>query len=318
MATPIHKVKARVDADGALDHKALFLLIHQEGETILLDEARRVLLMAHPRVDVSRFDAMAKDILDLFSGKFPGYRACNTLYHDLAHTLETLLAMVRLCHGAALAGNDLPPRDLLLGAAAALMHDTGYIQKTSDKEGTGAKYTVEHVPLSADFAGWYLKTHGFGEKDAARVRSMILCTDLAMEIADIPFPDSRAELLGKMLASVDLLGQMASRIYLEKLLYLYQEFTEGKTGGFSSERDLLEKTRGFFGYMEERLGGSLGGVYRYMPRHFSAAFGVDVDPYYQYAQKNLEYLVSLLNGGYDHREELKRRGIFADIERREE
>ena len=39
------------------------------------------------------------------------------------------------------------------GMLAILMHDTGYLKKRGDNEGTGAKYTLTHVDRSIQFAG---------------------------------------------------------------------------------------------------------------------------------------------------------------------
>ena len=39
-----------------------------------------------------------------------------------------------------------------LGLLGILMHDTGYLKRTEDMQGTGAKYTLTHVRRSAEFA----------------------------------------------------------------------------------------------------------------------------------------------------------------------
>jgi hypothetical protein len=39
------------------------------------------------------------DSANLFRGEYPGYRACDTLYHDMQHTLDVTLAMARLING---------------------------------------------------------------------------------------------------------------------------------------------------------------------------------------------------------------------------
>ena len=38
------------------------------------------------------------------------------------------------------------------GLLAILLHDTGYLKKRDDPQGTGAKYTASHVNRSMDFA----------------------------------------------------------------------------------------------------------------------------------------------------------------------
>ena len=74
---------------------------------------------------------------------------------------------------------------------------------------------------------------------------------------------------------------MADRLYLEKLIYLYSEFREGKVPGFESEFDLFKKTESFYeDISKKRLSEELGGVSNFMKIHFKHRFGVDRD-YYQ-------------------------------------
>ena len=39
------------------------------------------------------------DFERLFTGRFPGYKGCDTTYHDLQHTLDMTLALARLVAG---------------------------------------------------------------------------------------------------------------------------------------------------------------------------------------------------------------------------
>ena len=39
------------------------------------------------------------DFERLFSGRFPGYKGCDTTYHDVQHTLDMTLALARLVAG---------------------------------------------------------------------------------------------------------------------------------------------------------------------------------------------------------------------------
>ena len=84
------------------------------------------------RVDASTdqelLDKVFFDIRRLFSGDFPGYRRCNTEYHDYQHTTDVFLAMARLIHGAILEKHQFRAHDITLGLFGALLHDTGYIQ----------------------------------------------------------------------------------------------------------------------------------------------------------------------------------------------
>ena len=94
-------------------------------------------------------DAAFADFERLFTGQFPGYLGCDTVYHDMQHSLDDTLAMARL-----LAGYDrshTPEQRLgadraLLGLVVALFHDSGYIRQTDDTQHrNGAEFTRTHV-----------------------------------------------------------------------------------------------------------------------------------------------------------------------------
>ena len=66
--------------------------------------------------------------------------------------------MARMLRGRHLANThpQITQRLFQLGVIAILMHDTGYLKKRGDTEGTGAKYTFVHVIRSCAFAASYL------------------------------------------------------------------------------------------------------------------------------------------------------------------
>ena len=124
---------------------------------------------------------------DLYHGNFPGYKACNTGYHDFSHATATFLAMTRLIHGAALDGSLFSASNVVAGLAAAILHDVGYIQEADDREGTGAKHKAIHEQRSMDFLGRHGKAFGLSADEISAGRSLILCTDMQEDIAYIPF-----------------------------------------------------------------------------------------------------------------------------------
>ena len=136
-------------------------LIYVENPPEILAEVRKVVSLILPQFDFNPFEQVFDDILKLFAGNYPGYRKCNTLYHDLTHTMDCLLVMARLMHGAFVNGVNFTERDVNLGLISALMHDTGYIQTIDDDKGTGAKYTLTHIKRSMEFMEKYFREHGF-------------------------------------------------------------------------------------------------------------------------------------------------------------
>jgi hypothetical protein len=82
--------------------------------------------------------------------------------------------------------------------------------------------------------------------------AMIHCTDINCDPASVPFDDEIGAQLGKILATADILAQMADRTYLEKLLYLYCELDEAKISEFGDEVDLLHQSEYFYIRMPDR------------------------------------------------------------------
>ena len=132
--------------------------------------------------------------------------------------------MARMIHGAHANGVDFKPRDIILGQIAALMHDVGYIQRHCETEGTGARFAMVHIRRGIAFMRTYMRARGYADFDYRKCRAAVLCTDLGLSIPSINFPTRGNELMGKMLAAADLIGQTADRCYLEKLMFLYLEF----------------------------------------------------------------------------------------------
>jgi hypothetical protein len=256
------------------------------------------------------FDAAER----LYNGGFPGYRACNTAYHDFDHAVDTFLAMARLIHGAVLDNESFDKRQIITALIAAIVHDAGYIQEKSDTRGTGARHKVNHEQRSMDF----LSRHGYGfglsAEEIEAGRSIILCTDMDADISAIPFSSARIELLGRMLGTADLMAQLAGRLYLEKLLFLYYECEEAGIGDYENEVDMLHKSVDFYDLFYERLKTSLGGADRFMRLHFASRWGIDKDLYHEVIARKKNYLRKILKmHPADPRDHLRRGGIVKKI-----
>jgi hypothetical protein len=214
--------------------------------------------------------------IEVFTGNYRDYQAVDARYHDFEHTLQGTLCLARLLRGRHFA-RELPrltPRMFQLGIVAILLHDTGYLKKRSDTEGTGAKYTVTHVDRSARFAAELLGEKGFALGEIIAVQNMIHCTGLNNRPSEIAFQNELEKTVGFALATADLLGQLAADDYVEKLPILYSEFAEAarftndKThfvASFSGADDLIQKTPDFWGnYVQNRLNQEFGGMQRFL------------------------------------------------------
>lgn len=213
---------------------------------------------------------------DCFTGTFDDYQPIDAHYHDFEHTLQGTLCLARLLNGRHRAGVGpvLTQAMFELGLLAILLHDTGYLKKGGDREGTGAKYTLHHVSRSAEFADQLLRQKGFDRPAINAVQNMIRCTGVNVDLVAIPFQSELERVVGFALSTADLLGQMAAGDYVDKLPVLYEEFAEsdrhygGKSGGlgaFASARELLQKTPAFWiDHVKPKIENDFGGLYKFL------------------------------------------------------
>jgi hypothetical protein len=263
------------------------------------------------------FERCFDDTLRLFTGKYAGYQSCKTEYHDLRHTMTVLLATARMIHATVLDGRAVSPHIAELALLAAMMHDTGYIQGEGES-GRGGQYTLVHVERSVEFFETYGKTLGLTRQDRERCGCMISATSLSINPESIPFPDEDTQLAAGLVATADLLGQLADRIYLEKLLFLYQEFREAGVLTFASELDLLTQTNAFYSTVRQRIDDTLGGLDHCLQLHFRERWGIGRDLYRDAIALNIQFLDSLVNKHReDYRNRLKRGGIVERIKHAE-
>ena len=281
------------------------------------DEVLYLFEAMNPGADQAVLAAAFVDTIKLFNGDFKGYHSCKTPYHDLTHTLSVFLATARLMHGACLEHQQFKHDSIVLGLITALFHDTGLIQTEDDTEGTGAKYSIGHEARSIRFTKLYLSDRNLFSKYLDDCAHIIGCTIMGLSTKEIAFRSDETRLMGYMLGSADLLAQMADRLYLEKLLYLYREFVEGGMPGFHSELDLLKSTESFYrDVSKKRLNEELGGVASLMRVHFQDRLGEDRDFYEESIKKNIDYLRRILfQYEEDYRQMLRRAGIVASLEK---
>jgi hypothetical protein len=155
----------------------------------------------------------------------------------------------------------------------------------------------------------YIDEHHLPSNYVTMLEPMMSGTDPALKFSRIEFPDERARLLGQILVTADLTGQMADRTYLEKLLFLYLDFKEAHFGNYHDMLDLLRQTNTFYGATREKLDGALGGMYRNLSLHFKDMMGVDNNYYLESIEKNIAYLSKVIARDEEYLSMLKRGGI---------
>ncbi len=286
-------------------------LLKSSQPQYILNEVKRIFLFSYSSHLFSSVMGNFKHIVSLFTGKFPGYQKCNTEYHNLGHTLDALLAAARLIDGYNISGSKMDENLAVNLLLAALFHDTGYIQESWDMEGTGAKYTKIHVERSMTFIQKNNARLGLSLNDAEIISKIISCTGLQVNWKEISFKNHEEEVAGAILGTADLLGQMADRLYLEKLLFLYYEFREAGIQGYDTEYDIIKKTVGFYEITMDKFKENLMNVYEYAQAHFKERFGIDRNLYIDSIQKHIAYLNKIIE---DHttnfRKKLKRKSEY--------
>ena len=79
-----------------MDECQLSSLVQAESPWSVLEEVQEITRLVDKGFDFKPVRSVFEDVVDLFEGHYPGYRACNLEYHNLQHTTDTMLAMARL------------------------------------------------------------------------------------------------------------------------------------------------------------------------------------------------------------------------------
>jgi hypothetical protein len=252
--------------------------------TAVSGEVHRIYLDLYPRGSTALLERAFTDCSDLYAGEYPGYRRCDTTYHDLQHVLDVTLAMARLMNGYERSrdrGQAIGERVFRFGIVTALFHDIGYLRHRNDtRHRNGAEYTLKHVSRGARFLEQYMAEVGMPDL-ASVAGNVIHFTGYEIPVQKINVPSQLYHTIGNMLGTADIIAQMADRCYLEKCRdRLYPEFvagglaSEGNRGTgrstvlFHSAKELLTKTPSFYRTAIVRLSDQLGAAYRYLQRHF--------------------------------------------------
>ena len=255
----------------------------------------------YPGIDPAPLERAFGDFKALFEGDYPGYLACDTLYHDMRHTLDMTLAVARLVdghdRGCAMADR-LGARRAVLAVLIALLHDSGYLRRSGESlVENGAVFTRTHVSRGADFIAGYLPKVGFSAEAGLAAR-LVHFTGYEMELDDIPVDDPKDRMVGCLVGTADLIGQMSDRMYLEKCReFLYKEFVWGHVARerlpdghevvrYASPEDLIIKTPGFYDYVSRvRIQRKLGNVDRFAEAHFDGP-----NLYQAEIERNMDFL----------------------------
>jgi hypothetical protein len=262
-------------------------------------EVKRIYLDLYPDASTQPLDRSFLDVARLFRGEYPEYRACDTGYHNLQHTLDVTLAMARLMDGYERSRDRTEPigsRLFSFGVVTALLHDIGYLRHANDtRHRHGAEYTLKHVSRGGRFIEHYMDKVGMQEL-AGVAKQIVHFTGYERPVHRIKVPNLMFRMLGNMLGTADIIAQMADRCYLEKCRdRLFPEFVFGglaaknesdrrRSVQFRSQEDLLSRTPNFYKTATVRLNEHLGGAHSFIQRHFGGQ-----NLYLEEIDKNIHY-----------------------------
>src|ERR1700693_700517 len=240
-------------------------MFHPQSYLATTELTNRVLREAFGEAQTNLCNGLIIFSFDLFHGKIPDFQPCDTAFHDFEHTMQATAAVADLlaAHRQKPVIATLKQRDWELTIAAAILHDTGYLKRRNDVGGSGAKYSAIHVGRSCFHAWDLLPPFGFTHDELRQIQNAICATAISVSMEELPFRYSREWLIGALVATGDMLGQMAAEDYPERLAGLYLEFREATVFSrlqkaiFAIHKnllDLLEGTEKFYnGYVSRLL-----------------------------------------------------------------
>ena len=247
-----------------------------------------------------RLKKLFDDIKGLYAGKWPSHEACQVTYHNLEHAVDVALAVARMISGWNKVEKDqFISEDLFLRAmAAALFHDSGYIKDKGDHQGHGGKFTLIHVDRSGIIATEYLKENSWDAGDVEEVSKIISITDYSKNLElDSVFDNKESKILGQMVATADLVAQMADTHYLQRIDDLFAEFQE--VYQFEKTENLVEKGTKVYSSVQEIKAGTISFYEQFvvptlrrmgrMERYLTSFFGDGRNPYQENIAANLSF-----------------------------
>ena len=81
------KMQKRSDKNKVMDERQLSDLVEMNSQKAVLNEVRIILKLIDPHYNITLVTSAFFSTIKLYNGSFPGYRPCNTKYHDFHHIL---------------------------------------------------------------------------------------------------------------------------------------------------------------------------------------------------------------------------------------
>jgi len=267
---------------------------------LCLEECTDLFSQVYRGVSTTLLETAFEDTIRLYRGNYPGFRPCDTPYHDLEHTMAVTLATMRMIAGAAHENEIIGSGFAEAAIVSALFHDVGLIPRADEEVASGAELTVGHEARSAGFAAAYLAEKGRDELGLRHIERIISCTSMGMDPGTIRFGSREERIAGYIVGSADFSAQMSDRLYLEKLPLLFIEMKDAGSTMYADAFDLLQRTGEFYhNFVKVRLEQDFENVMRFAGSYFSRFESQPRNLYVEYIEKNLEYLNTAIAAGPD-------------------
>jgi hypothetical protein len=153
------------------------------------------------------------------------------------------------------------------------------------------------------------ETIGLTPSEIAECQTMIQGTMMTEDVNAMSFQSGTHELLARMLSVSDLLAQLSSATYLERLVFLYEEDRDSGAPGYQDPLDCCRKAISFDEHARARLTNNLEQADVYLANHFNARWHTPGNLYRVSMDRQLKYLTEVVEqDGFDPRCHLRRWG----------
>ncbi len=257
------------------------------------DEISEIITEIAPSIPQDILNKVHTDVSAFFSNSSTQKQKDSHKYHNLRHTYSVALATARLFHGLHQEQREFSGQLILQGMIAAYFHDLGMLHQQTNilSEQLSSIYHEDHsVALLAS----YLDEHDYHSLSLENCSKMIHCTRLDWSQEKEPIKDKNLLVCGQIVATADILAQMADRYYLESLPLLFEEQEKSGRQEHDSALALLQDTTDFHvNIIKRRLKITLGDLAPAMQTHFKSRWQIDRNLYLEKISLNLKYLQNI-------------------------
>jgi len=270
-------------------------IINMKDPQAIFAEAQQIITAIAPDYNGAHLKSVFHDVEKLFRGEYSGYRGSSSRYHDFLSTAGCFLSAARILHGAALAGNKYSAEEIGIILVGSLMNDAGFFLHEKDKLELNKLSTDDYIKRTVKFIKLYVKGKPFLHNSGKKFEKILLSSAEYSKDEVTKLSDTFAEMPAKVLYAANLLGRLADRYYLERLIFLYHEFKKANIACFNSEKDLLIHAVDYYESVRQKLYTDMKDINHYLENHFRQRCGIEGNLYLISIEKSINYLQLILH-----------------------